>query len=97
MGSDHRTGRDSGATPRGLAASVMRQIRVLRRDVCHTLQTTNLGTIRIAARIVAVLARDTARMVPRVRVALGRSTDSPVAGLRCSSAPAGPCCPGGAV
>jgi len=67
--------------PRGLTASVMRQIRVLVRDVWYTLQTTNLGTIRIAARIVAALARDTARLVPGVRVALGRSTDNTPAGL----------------
>ena len=57
----------------------MSQIRVLVRDVWYTLQTTNLGTIRIAARIVAALARDTARMVPGVRVALGRSTNSKLA------------------
>jgi uncharacterized alkaline shock family protein YloU len=67
--------------PPGLTASVMSQIRVLVRDVWYTLQTTNLGTIRIAARIVAALARDTARMVPGVRVALGRSTNSKLAGL----------------
>jgi uncharacterized alkaline shock family protein YloU len=67
--------------PPGLTASVMSQIRVLVRDVWYTLQTTNLGTIRIAARIVAALARDTARMVPGVRVALGRSTDRKLAGL----------------
>jgi uncharacterized alkaline shock family protein YloU len=68
------------APPR-LTASVMSQIRVLVRDVWYTLQTTNLGTIRIAARLVAALARDTARMVPGVRVALGRSTNSKPAGL----------------
>jgi uncharacterized alkaline shock family protein YloU len=67
--------------PLGLTASVMSQIRVLVRDVWYTLQTTNLGTIRIAARTVAALARDTARMVPGVRVALGRSTNSKLAGL----------------
>jgi uncharacterized alkaline shock family protein YloU len=67
--------------PPGLTASVMSQIRVLVRDVWYTLQTTNLGTIRIAARIVAALASDTARMVPGVRVALGRSTNSKLAGL----------------
>ena len=66
--------------PPGLTASVMSQIRVLVRDVWYTLQTTNLGTIRIAARIVAALARDTARMIPGVRVALGRSTNSKLAG-----------------
>ena len=67
--------------PPGLTASVMSQIRVLVRDVWYTLQTTNLGTIRIAARLVAALARDTARMVPGVRVALGRSTNSKLADL----------------
>jgi uncharacterized alkaline shock family protein YloU len=49
--------------------------------VWYTLQTTDLGFIRIAARIVAALARDTARMVPSVRVALGRSTHSKIAAL----------------
>lgn len=65
--------------PPGLTTSVMSQIRILVRDVWYTLQTTNLGTIRIAARLVAALARDTARMVPGVRVALGRSTDGKLA------------------
>jgi uncharacterized alkaline shock family protein YloU len=60
--------------PPGLTAAVMSQIRVLVRDVWYTLQTTELGAIRITARIVAALARDSARMVPGVRVALGRST-----------------------
>jgi uncharacterized alkaline shock family protein YloU len=67
--------------PRGLTAAVMSQIRVLVRDVWYTLQTTELGTIRIAARIVAALARDSARMVPGVRVALGRSTGSKLAAV----------------
>jgi uncharacterized alkaline shock family protein YloU len=61
------------AAPPGLAAAVMNQIRVLVRDVWYTLQTTDLGVIRIAARIVAAVARDSARAVPGVRVALGRS------------------------
>jgi len=60
--------------PPGLTAAVMSQIRVLVRDVWYTLQTTNLGVIRIAARTVAALARDAAHTVPGVRVALGRST-----------------------
>src|ERR1700722_9471245 len=67
--------------PPGLTAAVMSQIRVLVRDVWYTLQITNLGVVRIAARIVAALARDTARMVPGVRVALGRSTHSRLAAL----------------
>ena len=68
-------------TPPGLTAAVMSQIRVLVRDVWYTLQTTDLGVIRIAARIVATLARDSARTVPGVRVALGRSTYSKMAAL----------------
>ena len=67
--------------PPGLTAAVMGQIRVLVGDVWYTLQTTNLGVIRIAARIVASLARDAARRVPGVRVALGRSTQRNVAAL----------------
>jgi len=67
--------------PPGLTAAVMSQVRALVRDVWYTLQTTDLGAIRIAARIVAALARDSARMVPGVRVALGRSTHSKLAGL----------------
>jgi uncharacterized alkaline shock family protein YloU len=67
--------------PPGLTAAVMSQIRVLVRDVWYTLQTTDLGLIRIAARIVAAVARDSARMVPSVRVALGRSTNSKIAAL----------------
>jgi uncharacterized alkaline shock family protein YloU len=63
----------------GLTAAVMSQIRVLIRDVRYTLQTTEHGVIRIAARVVATLARDSARMVPGVRVALGRSTSSTIA------------------
>jgi uncharacterized alkaline shock family protein YloU len=67
--------------PPGLTAAVMSQIRVLIRDVWYTLQTTEHGVIRIAARIVAALARDSARMVPGVHVALGRSTYSTTAAL----------------
>ncbi|MDQ2811353.1 MAG: Asp23/Gls24 family envelope stress response protein [Actinomycetota bacterium] len=67
--------------PPDLAAAVMSQIRVLVRDVWYTLQTTGLGGIRIAARTVAALARDAARTVPGVRVALGRSTQGKLAAL----------------
>jgi uncharacterized alkaline shock family protein YloU len=69
------------AAPPGLTAAVMSQIRVLVRDVWYTLQTTDLGIVRIAARIVAAVARDAARTVPGVRVALGRSTHSRLAAL----------------
>jgi uncharacterized alkaline shock family protein YloU len=67
--------------PPGLTAAVMSQIRVMIRDVWYTLQTTELGAIRIAARIVAALARDSARLVPGVRVALGRSSYGKMAAL----------------
>jgi len=67
--------------PAGLTAAVMSQIRVLVRDVWYTLQTTELGAIRIAARIVATLARDAARTVPGVRVALGRASQGRLAAL----------------
>ncbi len=67
--------------PPGLTATVMSHIRLLVRDVWYTLQTTDLGAIRVAARIVAALARDAARMVPGVRVALGRSSHGRLATL----------------
>ena len=67
--------------PPGLAATVMGQVRALVRDVWYTLEITEIGVIRIAARIVATLARDSARMIPGVRVALGRSTEGKTAVL----------------
>jgi uncharacterized alkaline shock family protein YloU len=72
---------DPVPAPPGLTAAVMRQIQALVHDVWYTLQTTDLGVIRIAARIVATMARDTARTVPGVRVALGRSTQGRLAAL----------------
>ena len=67
--------------PPGLAATVMSQIRALVRDVWYTLEITDIGVVRIAARIVATLARDSARMIPGVRVAFGRSTEGKTAAL----------------
>ena len=81
MGPGGRSGGQPGTGSPRLTAAVTSQIRVLARDVWYTLQTTDLGFIRIAARIVAALARDTARLVPGVRVALGRSTHSQPAAL----------------
>ena len=72
---------DPVPAPPGITATVMSHIQSLVRDVWYTLQTTDLGVIRIAARIVATMARDTARMVPGVRVALGRSTQGRLAAL----------------
>lgn len=67
--------------PPGLVAGVMSQIRHLVRDIWYTLEVTESGAIRIAARIVAALARDCARMTPGVRVAFGRSTQGKTATL----------------
>ena len=63
------------------AAAVMSQIRILARDIWYTLEVTEIGVVRIAARIVAALARDSARAIPGVRVALGRSTQGRLAAL----------------
>ena len=67
--------------PPGLTASVMSHVRRLVHDVWYTLEVTELGPVRIAARVVAALARDSARLIPGVRVALGRSTQGKVAAL----------------
>jgi uncharacterized alkaline shock family protein YloU len=67
--------------PPGLVTAVMSQVRRLVHDIWYTLEVTEIGTVRVAARIVAALARDSARMVPGVRVALGRSTHGKLAAL----------------
>lgn len=67
--------------PPGLIAAVMSQVRTLIRDVWYTLEITETGAVRVAARIVAALARDSARLIPGVRVALGRSTQTRIAAL----------------
>ena len=59
----------------------MSQIRSLVDDIWYTLEITESGAIRIAARVVAALARDCARMIPGVRVAFGRSTEGNIAAL----------------
>lgn len=69
------------SAPPGLVAAVMSQVRRLVHDVWYTLEITELGAVRIAARIVAALARDSARTIPGVRIALGRSTYGKVAAL----------------
>jgi uncharacterized alkaline shock family protein YloU len=68
-------------SPPGLATAVIGRIRRLARDVGYTLEMTDGGAIRIAARIVAALARDSASRVPGVRLALGRTTHGPVSAL----------------
>jgi uncharacterized alkaline shock family protein YloU len=69
------------SAPRRLRASVLNQVDRLVHDVWYTLQLSEQGTIRVAARVVAAVARDTASRVPGVRVALGRSTESRIAQL----------------
>ena len=51
------------------------------KDTWYTLELTDGGSIQIAARVVARIARDTARRVPGVRVALGRSSGGRLARL----------------
>ncbi|HEY6493884.1 MAG TPA: Asp23/Gls24 family envelope stress response protein [Trebonia sp.] len=67
------------AAPPGLVTAVMSQLRRLLHDIWYTLEITEIGAVRIAARIVAALARDSAQAIPGVRVALGRSTHGKMA------------------
>jgi uncharacterized alkaline shock family protein YloU len=67
--------------PPGLTVTVMSQVRALVRDMWHTLHVAEHGTIRIAARVVAAMARESARAVPGVRAAFGRSTQTHLAAL----------------
>jgi uncharacterized alkaline shock family protein YloU len=67
--------------PAAVRSAVASQIRKLTADVWYTLELADGGAIRIAARVVARIARDAARQVPGVRVVFGRSTHGKVAGL----------------
>ena len=62
--------------PRGLTSAVQDRVRMLMADVWYSLQLTDSGQVRVAARVVANLARAAARTVPGVRVAFGRSSTS---------------------
>jgi uncharacterized alkaline shock family protein YloU len=66
--------------PAAVRLAVTRQIRKLTADAWYTLDLADGGAIRIAARVVARIARDAARQVPGVRVAFGRSTRPGTAG-----------------
>jgi uncharacterized alkaline shock family protein YloU len=66
--------------PASVRGAVARQIRKLTADAWYTLDLADGGAIRIAARVVARIARDAARQVPGVRVAFGRSTRAGIAG-----------------
>lgn len=67
--------------PPSLVEGVMSGVRRMVRDTWYTLELTDGGSLRIAARVVAVRARDAARRVPGVRAALGRSTGGRLARL----------------
>jgi uncharacterized alkaline shock family protein YloU len=77
----HEYARQPVSVSRRLRISVLKEVDRLVYDVWYTLQLTDTGTIRVAARVVAAIARDAASRVPGVRVALGRSTDSRIARL----------------
>jgi uncharacterized alkaline shock family protein YloU len=67
--------------PAAVRNAVARQVRKLTADVWYTLELADDGAIRIAARVVARLAREAARQVPGVHVVFGRSTHAKPAGL----------------
>ena len=65
--------------PVNIRAAIKSQIDRLVQDIWYTLQLTDEGAIRVAARTVAAIARDAAGQVPGVRAALGRTTDAKIA------------------
>ncbi len=67
--------------PHRLKASVMRHVDTLIHDVGYSLELTDAGTMRVAARVITAIARDTARRVPGVRMVLGRARQSLVTEL----------------
>jgi uncharacterized alkaline shock family protein YloU len=67
--------------PAAVKIAVASQIRKLVADVWYTLQLSDGGAVRVAARVVARIAREAASGVAGVRVAFGRSTHSRMAGL----------------
>jgi uncharacterized alkaline shock family protein YloU len=67
--------------PAAVRNAVARQVRKLTADVWYTLELADGGAIRIAARVVARIAREAALKVPGVHVAFGRSTHAKLAGL----------------
>lgn len=62
--------------PRALLSKVMEQVRAAARQSWHTLIPGQRGSTRVAARVIATLARLAAARVPGVRVALGRTTET---------------------
>ncbi|HET9894355.1 MAG TPA: Asp23/Gls24 family envelope stress response protein [Streptosporangiaceae bacterium] len=62
------------AVPAGVKAAVANRIGRLVSDVWYTLHLADAGALRVAARVVAKIARHAAGSVPGVEVAFGRST-----------------------
>lgn len=75
----HAKAAEAVSVPDALKAAVHSQVRKLVSDVWYTLQLTDGGQVRVAARVVATIARAAARTVPGVRVAFGRSSSSRLA------------------
>jgi len=71
--------------PAAVRAAVSGQIRKLTADVWYALELTEGGAIRVAARVVARIARDAGRQVAGARVVFGRSTRA-VAAVRAEAA-----------
>ena len=67
------------AVPAAIKAAVAYQIGKLVSDVGYTLHLADAGALRIAARVVAQIARDAANSAPGVEVAFGRSTHRRIA------------------
>lgn len=70
----HRLAEQPVTAPTGVLAAVMRHIDRLTHDLWYTLHQAETGAIRVAARVIAVTARQAALRVPGVRIAFGRST-----------------------
>lgn len=66
--------------PPNLVRKVMDQVRAAAQHRWHALLPAERGSTRVAARVVATLARLAAARVPGVRVALGRTTEPRAAG-----------------
>ena len=75
----HAKAAEPVTVPDALRAVVAGQVRRLVADVWYTLQLTDGGSVRVAARVVAHLARAAAQRVPGVRVAFGRSSQGKLA------------------
>lgn len=62
-------------TPPGLTDRVMQRVREAAGDHWYSRISGELGSTRVAARVIAVIARQAASRIPGVAVALGRTTE----------------------